>query len=61
MEKAGTINKTEKRDERNIDTDKKFKKLKRQATRKQRTKKKQALRKYLKKNDPNLSITIQSK
>jgi hypothetical protein len=61
MEKAGTVNGPEKGDEGDINSNKEFKKLKCQAARKQRVKKKQALRKYFKKNDSNLSITIQSK
>ena len=58
MKEANIISGPEEGNEGNINSDKKFEELKRQAARKQRAEKKQALRKYLKKNDPNLSITI---
>jgi hypothetical protein len=44
-----------------IDSDEEFEELKRQAARKQRAEEKQALRRYLKGDDPNLLITIQGK
>jgi hypothetical protein len=43
MEKAGIINKSKKEEKRDINTNKKFKKLKCQAARKQRAKKKLSL------------------
>jgi hypothetical protein len=60
INEAGTDNNSEGGEQRNIDFDKEFEDLKRQAARKRREKEKKALRRYLSDDDPSLSITIQN-
>jgi len=61
MDEAGTDSGSEGGEQGTIDSDEEFEDLKRQASRKQRDEEKQALRRYLKGDDPSLSITIQGK
>jgi hypothetical protein len=61
MEEAGTVSGPEEGEQGDIDTDEEFEELKRQAARKQRAEEKQALRRYLKGDDPNLLITIEGR
>jgi hypothetical protein len=61
MGEAGTDSESEGGEQGDIDSDEEFEELKRQAAHKQRAEEKQALRNYLKGDDPNLSILIQGR
>jgi hypothetical protein len=56
MGEAGTDSESERGEQGDIDSDEEFEELKRQAAHKQRAEEKQALRRHLKGDDPNLSI-----